>query len=375
MRLVRNSFREYYFKSKKIEDPGHISQREFGYSMFGEKGMNRHLSFSSVGELVATLIRDTPSDVYCSNGYYNFPAKAMQEKDWTGADLIFDIDGKDLNLPCVPSHSFLVCGNCNFAATDDGNGFSCPSCHGSKGGHVSIPCTKCIDASKRETAKLLDFLSSDLGVGQDKTRIYFSGNNGFHIHIADQDYARLDSASRSDLVGYLLGSGFIPESIGVRKAPDGKPCLVKFPRGGIEYGWRRRMAERLKIDSTSTLKLYNAVSERGGYSAFKSELDKAAKEMGARVDAQVTTDVHRIFRLPGTLNSKSGMAKARCDDLKAFEPFSEACVLGDTRIPVRVKCPVKFRMKGRNFNISKESAELPTYAAVFLICKGLAEAA
>ncbi|WP_415283707.1 hypothetical protein [Candidatus Nitrososphaera sp. FF02] len=110
---VRAAFREYYFKqSKMIEAPDEVEKREFGYAQFGARGMVRHLSFKNMGELVATLITQVPSDVYCSNALYRFPTLPMQEKQWLGADLIFDIDGKDLNLPCVPSHSYPVCSNC-----------------------------------------------------------------------------------------------------------------------------------------------------------------------------------------------------------------------------------------------------------------------
>ena len=135
------------------------------------------------------------------------------------------------------------------------------------------------------------------------------------------------------------------------------------------------MSEKFKIDATSVLRLQNIVAQMGGYAAFKQELDRLAREMGARIDSQVTTDVHRIFRMPGTLNSKSGLAKTLCGDLDSFDPFDQACVLSDTRVAVHLKCPVKFKLGGKSFNISKESAELPTYAAVFLMCKNLAEAA
>jgi DNA primase small subunit len=72
--LVRSAFREYYFKySKIIEVPERIDEREFGYRQFGSGGMFRHLEFRNIGELLATLIKDVPSDVYCSNAYYRFP--------------------------------------------------------------------------------------------------------------------------------------------------------------------------------------------------------------------------------------------------------------------------------------------------------------
>jgi DNA primase small subunit len=164
------------------------------------------------------------------------------------------------------------------------------------------------------------------------------------------------------------------ESVGVRKGREEGMSFIKFPRGGVAYGWRGRIADKLKIDGSSIIKLKNIVDQKGGYSGFKAELDRMAREMGVMIDPQVTTDVHRIFRMPGTLNSKSGLAKIRCADLESFNPFNDACLLGASKVNVRVKTHVKLKLKGESFNISKESAELPAFAAVYLICKGLAEA-
>ncbi|MDQ4067375.1 MAG: DNA primase, partial [Thermoproteota archaeon] len=110
------------------------------------------------------------------------------------------------------------------------------------------------------------------------------------------------------------------------------------------------------------------------YSGFKVELERLARDMGVRVDPQVTTDVHRVFRMPGTLNSKSGLSKVKSRDLNSFDPFLDACLLCDGIISVRVKTPVKLKIRRSSFNISKESAEMPAYAAVYLMCKGLADA-
>jgi DNA primase small subunit len=209
---------------------------------------------------------------------------------------------------------------------------------------------------------------------QSDIHVYFSGNNGFHIHISNSAYVPLDSQARSDIVGYLSGTGLIAESIGVRKGSAENLVFIKFPRVGVTYGWRGRIANKLKIDSTSTIKLKRIVEQKGGYRYFRIELDNMAREMGVRIDPQVTTDVHRIFRMPGTLNSKSGLAKTRCSDLESFDPFTDACVIGNGKVSVKVKTHIKLKLKGESFNISKESAELPAYAAVYLICKGLAEA-
>ncbi|HET6807882.1 MAG TPA: DNA primase small subunit domain-containing protein [Nitrososphaera sp.] len=379
--VIKKAFREYYFNhSRAIEEPLKMEQREFGYMHFGQAGMLRHLSFKNMKELDAMLVREGPSDVYCSNAYYRFPTQQpMQEKQWLGADLIFDIDGKDLGMPCVPSHSYSVCINCGYVSRppeqdEERSSYSCPSCGCKKADHVSIPCSKCMDGSKRQTKRLMDFLLADIGLEHSAINIYFSGNNGFHVHINDDACASLDPQARSDLVGYLSGKGLMLESIGVRKTNTESSFSIKFPKSGLTYGWRRRIAEKLKIDMTSAIKLKNIVNQYGGYNAFKVELDKLAKDMGVKLDPQVTTDVHRVFRMPGTLNSKSGLSKAKSSDLYSFDPFVDACLLGDGNVSVRVKTPVKLKLKRNSFNISKESAEIPAYAAVYLMCKGLAEA-
>ena len=379
--VIKKAFREYYFNhSRAIEEPLKMEQREFGYMHFGQAGMLRHLSFKNMKELDAMLVREGPSDVYCSNAYYRFPTQQpMQEKQWLGADLIFDIDGKDLGMPCVPSHSYSVCINCGYVSRppeqdEERSSYSCPSCGCKKADHVSIPCSKCMDGSKRQAKRLMDFLLADIGLEHSAINIYFSGNNGFHVHINDDACASLDPQARSDLVGYLSGKGLMLESIGVRKTNTESSFSIKFPKSGLTYGWRRRIAEKLKIDMTSAIKLKNIVNQYGGYNAFKVELDKLAKDMGVKLDPQVTTDVHRVFRMPGTLNSKSGLSKAKSSDLYSFDPFVDACLLGDGNVSVRVKTPVKLKLKRNSFNISKESAEIPAYAAVYLMCKGLAEA-
>ncbi|HEV8405103.1 MAG TPA: DNA primase small subunit domain-containing protein [Nitrososphaera sp.] len=374
---VRSAFRGYYFKPNIIKTPDKIEHREFGYMQFGQVGMVRHLSFNNMKELTATIMKEVPSDIYCSNAYYRFPTYPMQEKEWLGADLIFDIDGKDLHLPCVSSHSYFVCANCGHASASTPNekkGYACPLCTSKQSDSVSIPCAKCIDGSKKEVRRLVEFLTGDLGMQQADIEAYFSGNNGFHIHISNNAYVPLDPQARSDLVGYLSGSGLMAESVGVRKGNAENLFFIKFPKSGLEYGWRGRIADKLKIDGSSIIKLKHIVEQKGGYTSFKVDLDRMAREMGVRIDPQVTTDVHRVFRVPGTLNSKSGLAKMKCDDLDSFDPFADTCLLDDSKVSVRVKTPVKLKLKGMSFNISKESAELPAYAAVYLVCKGLAEA-
>ena len=113
IKFLEDSFKKYYFDHfDKIHVPQKPSQREFGYQKFNS-GMTRHLSVKDDKELHLMLITNVPSDVYCSNAYYNFPNLPMAEKDWQEADLIFDIDAKDLNMECRKEHSCIICNSCN----------------------------------------------------------------------------------------------------------------------------------------------------------------------------------------------------------------------------------------------------------------------
>ncbi len=87
-------------------------------------------------------------------------------------------------------------------------------------------------------------------------------------------------------------------------------------------------------------------------------------------------DIHRIFRLPGSLNSKSGLTKQICDNIDEFNPFSDACFIDDKQIEVTANCPLSFELKNKKYGPFKnEHIEIPKYAAIYMICKGLATSA
>ena len=113
IKFLEESFKKYYFDHfDLIRTPTRTSEREFGYQKFNS-GMTRHISIKDDKELRLLLMQNVPSDVYCSNAYYTSPNLSMNEKDWKEADLIFDIDAKDLNLSCRENHIVSICGKCN----------------------------------------------------------------------------------------------------------------------------------------------------------------------------------------------------------------------------------------------------------------------
>src|SRR2546426_1145649 len=94
----------------------------------------------------------------------------------------------------------------------------------------------------------------------------------------------------------------------------------------------------------------------------------------SRVDPSVTTDIHRVFRMPGTLHGSTGLLKMKVKSLDRFEPLSDPVVLGSARVKVSVKYSPQFKLNGEKLGPFKsESVSIPTYAAVYLLARGLAE--
>ena len=148
--LLEDTFKKFYFEHFDLlhvpEDP---NQREFGYQKFNG-GMNRHISLKSDKELHLLLMQNKPSDVYCSNARYMFPNLPMSEKDWQNAELIFDIDAKDLRKEHPKDNTLIKCSDCNEISQLN---TSCPNCQSSKLSFITLTCNDCIKSTKDEVIK------------------------------------------------------------------------------------------------------------------------------------------------------------------------------------------------------------------------------
>ena len=297
----------------------------------------------------------------------------ITEKGWHGADLIFDIDLKDLDLKCRLSHSYMICSSCSSCCIY-GSQESCKKCGSDSFALSMLPCDRCVTGLKNEVLKLHGFLTSDIGIDPEKIHTYFSGNNGFHVHVLDDSFNELTAQARADLAAYIMGVGILSDVIGATKDTQ-SGFRVRFPLGGLDYGWRKRISDKLGISIVSQKRLTNLINELGGLEQFKRRIGEIAKEMGVRIDSQVTTDVHRVFRLPGTLNGKSGLTKILCVDLNSFDPFDNSCQLSSREVTVKITVQkLKLRLKGEKFNLADEIVRVPIFLGVYLISKGLAHA-
>jgi DNA primase small subunit len=365
--LVESALKEYYFSHfGLIQVPPKPTQREFGYQRING-GMIRHIAIKDNKELHLLLMKEIPSDIYCSNAYYLFPSMPMSEKDWKGADLIFDIDAKDLALPCRKDHTIFKCSSCQKIKSDQQS--QCSSCGSTKFEGISIACKNCINESKMEVRKLIEILTNDLGVKKEEIAVHFSGNEGFHVRVVNGNYETLDSQERSDLADYIMFNGAMPETFGIRQ-DNTKSSLPSID----EEGWRGRVAKTIFGSKTRIPKITREVIS-SGYASFQLRLEEMRQTIGVRVDPKVTMDIHRIFRLEGSINSKSGLSKVLCKDLDNFEPFSDACLLGNEEVDIVANFPLSIKLKGKKFGpYDDKKVSLPKFAAVYMICKGLGNA-
>ena len=90
--FLKKRFSDYY-KEIDLYLPDRFGRREWGFMFLGESFMQRHLAFQSADKVKQFLVQKTPAHVYHSSAYYEKPvARTMAEKNWLGADLIFDLD-------------------------------------------------------------------------------------------------------------------------------------------------------------------------------------------------------------------------------------------------------------------------------------------
>ena len=369
LKFLEEAFKQYYFDHfDLIHVPGRSLEREYGFKKFNS-GMTRHISLKTNKDLHLMLMTNIPSDVFCSNAYYTFPNMPMAEKDWKEADLIFDIDAKDLKLPCRKDHTCIKCISCNeISLLQD----TCPKCKSNKIDLISLSCQNCISGVKKEVLNLIKILTNDLQIENKNIRISFSGNEGFHLYVTNSPYNQLGSKERRDLIDYIMFQGAVPDRFGFKK---NNPSRSSFPDLD-DPGWSGRVAKDLFGSKSKRSKSVTKIIS-DGYSAYRQRLAETVKNsIGVKIDPNVTGDIHRIFRLEGSLNSKSGLAKISCDNIEKFNPYIEACLIDDKPVEILANFPIEFSLKNRRFGpYTNEKTSVPKYAAVYMICKNIANLA
>jgi len=113
-----------------------------------------------------------------------------------------------------------------------------------------------------------------------------------------------------------------------------------------------------------------------GSESWKKIVEKAIENQSVRIDTVVTTDIHRLIRLTNTLNGKTGLKKIRvsASNIERFDPLKDAIAFKEGEISLVVSEAPEFRLGDQRFGPYKRmEVELPTAAAMFLLCKGAAQ--
>jgi DNA primase small subunit len=396
---AKGVFSEYY-DSARIEPPDRLPRREFAAFPFAtETYMRRHATLRTPDEFGEFLSREVPRHVYYSSAYYRRPAEpTMAAKEWLGADLIFDLDSDHLR------------------------------------GAEALDYAGQLDLVKRRLVQLLDdFLFGDFGVDPASTAIVFSGGRGYHVHVRAEGFLSLSSPERRELVDYVLGTGVeAMRAVATRRetisvdgsvSEDGEAPVRSSGPPRARYlvppeapGWSGRttraileVLHRWEISGRAAaakemvgygISPANARSwakllvDEGGAAKIRTNLTlevfpkdvptefleaivpRAAVEVQGETDAPVTTDIHRLIRLPGSLHGGTGFRAVLLsrESLDGFDPFREALLAplesaGRTRVTFASDVRYPFPggdVRGR----SGADDELPTPVALFLVLRG-----
>lgn len=390
-RFLLKSFRKYY-KENQIILPSRFGRREFGFMFFDKTFVQRHVSFPNASEIQKFMIAQVPSHSYYSTAYYRKPnAPTMEEKEWLGADLIFDLDADHLE------------------------------------GAENMSYTEMLDQIKKEMINLVDtYLLGDLGFDEKQVSIVFSGGRGYHAHIEMNDVLGLGTHERREIVDYVTAKTLdIDWVFPFNKTVTSISSIGNMQRSNVSRnrtipaedsgGWRKRMRIALKdvvqdvceMEPKELRKKYPSIksSQASTINGYSEDLKKSrdlifvnnkmnslkkgtqeflvkimkedvAIRLSGEVDEPVTADIKRLIRLPGSIHGKTGLRvlPLRRSELPDFEPLEDAMPkeYSDDDVLITMKKDAEITIKGQNFKLSG-TMNVPEYAAVFLVGRKMAD--
>lgn len=382
---LEGRFGDYYRRSEptapdgsgQVTAPPEATIREWAYIPFTSAEstrMIRHEAIVDAGYLGEFLERGKPRHVYHSAATYDEPgANTMGAKGWRGADLVFDLDAD--HLPDVDPDR------------DD---------------------TRTMLATCREaTYELVELLETDFGFSD--LTIVFSGNRGFHVHVRDDGVETLDRQARREVVEYVRGEGLTYESLVTTEAVAGGGTKRRFH---TDSGWGRRVYQGLVnyLDPLRELPQDELISELATFpgigpsraesvarmvSSRWSAIDRGEFDLhpdfvrfvrafvehrirgsGPAIDEPVTTDVHRLIRLPGSLHGATGLVVTVIDrdDLEGFDPLEEAIapMFKKVDISINVLDSIETTVGGTKRQFDPGHHEVPEFLGIYLMANGLA---
>jgi DNA primase small subunit len=250
--------------------------------------------------------------------------------------------------------------------------------------------------------KLTDILTKDFGFSSNELRVGFSGHRGYHVHVEGKEIRALDSMARKEIVDYVLGIGLETEFHGL----GGTGSQVLAGPDLYDLGWKGRVArgtydflvtatpeelqkvglERRVVNTIIQHKetLLERWKEKGPWGTIKGISAESwrkiaqygVEKQSVKIDTVVTTDIHRLIRLTNTLHGKTGLKKIEVPTtgIEHFDPLKSAVTFKEGTVTVLVSDAPKFRLGDETYGpYQGQKVELPTAAALMLLCKGAAK--
>jgi DNA primase small subunit len=252
----------------------------------------------------------------------------------------------------------------------------------------------------------MDMLKQDFGFSSKETNLYFSGHRGYHLHVESEEVQSLDSMARKEIVDYIIGIGLETKLHGLVEEKEERKAGILIGPNLENLGWSGRIARgtyeflltatpsdleeiRLKRKVIDTLiqrkeTILESWKEKGpwgiikgvGTASWRKIAQHGAEMQSAKIDTVVTTDTRRLIRLNNTLHGKTGLKKIEVPvtGFESFDPFKSAIAFKEGTLKIIVQDAPKFRLGDQTYGPYKNrQVELPTAAALLLLCKGRAK--
>jgi len=307
--------KRYYSKewsSKKLPEflISTLENREFGFDHTGEGPSDRKNVFSDIRDLEDYVRATAPYAMYSSVALYEEP---REMEGWLGAELVFDIDAKDLPLRrCTHEHGKV--------------------------------CPICLEDAKELARDTLVVLREDFGL--ENVHAIYSGR-GYHIRVLDEWALELDSKARERILAYIssaeevtfddiqsrrimLSSGYfhvfrLRFGYFIRRVNENHLLNIGLDRGRA----KKILESRDTIYEDFVRKGLLTAFPRGiGYKSLARLFALSSTFSKAYFDGRVTVDVKRILRVPSSLHSKVSLVTTyigtRERELEKFNPFEDA---------------------------------------------------
>ena len=290
--------KKYHYANKGLV-VSKIQRREIAFAYQGDEGIKGRAKYFETTKELSKHLQSKPTieAVYASTAYYLDPQMySPGKRGHLGYDLVFDIDLNPSTFDNRIDWMYEVC---------------------------------------YTTSMLVDVLVNELDFKRETMSLDFSGGKGFHITIEDESLRDLTKEQRADLVDYIIGTKVVRSQLAKGKGGWNKKytqyvkditSLVALT--GEPMGLPKATAKKIS-DLMKSAANRNTVSQ-GHFGLFDEKVTKSLQsafynseiKKFSAIDKPVTTDKHRILRVPGSIHAKTGLVSTRLKVSTIDEPES-----------------------------------------------------